>query len=487
MKKCILAALIAFCLNVSARDQDVREAIVKIYSIHSQPDYYNPWSMMGPRGSTGSGCIIKGRKILTNAHVVSDQTFIQVRRYSDSKRHQARVVSVSHMADLAILTVDDPAFFEGVEPLELGKLPEPQKEVVVYGFPLGGDTMSTTKGVVSRIEHQRYVHSSVYLLAGQIDAAINPGNSGGPVLMGDQVVGVVMQSISDADNIGYMVPVSIVKHFMKDLEDGRNDGFPGLGVVLQDMENPDLKRMYKQPENESGVLIVKVLPGSVAEGHLKPGDVLVSIEGNRVADDGTVEFRPKERTSVSYYIQNHQIGETMKLEILRDGKKMPMTVTLNNSLTKDWLIPMESYDTLPSYYIYGGVVFCPLTKNLLKAWGPSWYGSAPKSWVSLVSNNYASDEIDEVVIALKVLAADVNEGYHKFTNWTVDKVNGEKVKNMKDLVAKIEGNKTDPFVVISNDIDQRIVLDRKRVAESRARILQTYRIQSDRSDDLKDL
>ncbi|MEM7396333.1 MAG: PDZ domain-containing protein, partial [Verrucomicrobiota bacterium] len=235
------------------------------------------------------------------------------------------------------------------------------------------------------------------------------------------------------------------------------------------------------------VMIVKVLPGSAAEGHLKPGDIVLSLEGHSVADDGTVEFRPNERTSLSYYVQSHQIGESMDLEVLRDGKTIPMSLTLKQSLTSDWLVPMEAYDVLPTYFIYGGIVFCPLTKNLLKAWGPGWYGSAPKPWVSLINRNYASDEIDEVVIALKVLAADVNEGYHKFTNWVVDKVNGERVTSMKDLVKKIESESDAPFVVISNEIDQKIVLNRRKVTDSTDRILQTYRIRSDRSENLKNL
>ena len=122
----------------------------------------------------------------------SDQTFVQVRRHGEFKRYPARVESVSHDADLALLTVEDPRFFEGVPALSLGELPGTQDEVHVYGFPLGGDTLSTTKGVISRIEHQTYAHSSVYLLAGQIDAAINPGNSGGPVIRDGQICGVVM-------------------------------------------------------------------------------------------------------------------------------------------------------------------------------------------------------------------------------------------------------------------------------------------------------
>jgi S1-C subfamily serine protease len=212
-----------------AAQAEVKDAIVKIYTVHSRPDYWNPWSMRGPQQSSGSGCVIQGRKILSNAHVVSDQTFVQVRRNGEAKRWQAKVLEVSHDADLALLTVEDPAFFAGLPELPLGDLPAPQEEVLVYGFPMGGDTLSTTKGVMSRLEHQVYSHSSCYLFAGQLDAAINPGNSGGPVMRDGRIVGVVMQGMTQADNIGYMVPVNIIRHFFDDLKDGRHDGFPQHG------------------------------------------------------------------------------------------------------------------------------------------------------------------------------------------------------------------------------------------------------------------
>ena len=152
--------------------------------------------MLGSKSSNGSGCFISGNRILTNAHVVSNSTFIQVRKYGQSKKVKARVLSISHESDLALLTVDDEDFFNDVKPLSLGNLPSVREKVTVYGFPLGGDTLSVTEGIVSRIEHRNYAHSSSYLLAGQIDAAINPGNSGGPVMVGSNIVGVVMQSLS---------------------------------------------------------------------------------------------------------------------------------------------------------------------------------------------------------------------------------------------------------------------------------------------------
>ena len=75
--------------------------------------------------------------------------------------------------------------------------------------------MSITRGVVSRIEHDAYAHSSIELLAVQIDAAINSGNSGGPVLTDHSISGVVMQYLPDSENIGYMVPAPVVRHRAK--------------------------------------------------------------------------------------------------------------------------------------------------------------------------------------------------------------------------------------------------------------------------------
>ncbi len=490
MKRYVLAAILIALAGPAAHAApasipDIEGAIVKIYTIHDMPDYYNPWSMHGPFASTGSGCIIAGHRILTNGHVISDETFVQVRRYGDAKRYTARVLSVSHAADLALLTVDDPEFFKDVKTLDFGELPKSQQEVTVYGFPLGGDTLSTTKGVVSRIEHQTYAHSSDNLLAVQIDAALNPGNSGGPAISEGKIVGVAMQSISQADNIGYIVPVPIIQHFFKDIADNRYDGIPSLGVVLQNLENPDLRRKYDVPDKTSGVLVLKVLPRSSAEGSLQSGDVVTAVEGHPVANDGTVEFRPRERTSVSYFVQEKQVGDPLTVDILRAGEPKTVTVTLAHALENDRIVPMERYDILPTYYIYGGVVFCPLTINLLKEWGNDWYNKAPEDLVAPLSFNYVTDDKDEIVIALKVLPVDANQGYHDYSNWEIAEVNGKKIRNLRELIQIVETDRSQPFVTFKDKWGRQIVLNRETVAKNEADILSTYRITSDRSADLK--
>lgn len=469
--------------SISFANEDVREAIVKVYTVSNSPDYYNPWSMQGPRGVSGSGCIIENNLILTNAHVISDHTFLQVRKYGDTQRYQAQVVAVSHLTDLALLSVDDPVFFEGEPFLSFGELPEIQQEVLVYGFPMGGDMLSITKGVISRIEHQPYVHSSSIFLAGQIDAAINPGNSGGPVLVDNKIVGVVMQGIPSAQNIGYMVPVPVIGYFLKDLEDGFCDGYPSLGLGLQEMENEGLRLLYQMGKDQSGVLVNQIVPGSPADGNLQVGDVLLSIGDYPIGNDGTIEFRTNERTHLNYVIQEKQIGETVNLSILRDGQEKILQISLFRSMVKDRLIPMEQYETFPSYYIYGGLVFCPLTKDLLNIWGSQWVQTAPRELICPLLNNIPERENQQIVVLLKALAADVNQGYQNVSNWIIDRVNGERIWSLQDLIEKVESCQ-EPFIIFEDQWNKRIVLERKKALESQQEILEIYRIPLDRSEDL---
>lgn len=463
-------------------EQQIRGAIVKVYSVINKPNYQRPWDTVIKR-STGSGFIIADNKILTNAHVVADQTFIEVRRHGQAKRYRAQVSSVAHEVDLAILSVKNNAFFSGVTFLEFADLPEIRQEVSVYGFPTGGNALSTTRGIVSRIEHRFYSHSSEYFLAAQIDAAINSGNSGGPVLDNDgRIVGVAMQTRKSADNIGYMVPVPIIKHFLQDLEDGRFDGFPSLGLIYQKMENPGMKRRYGISEAQTGVLVRHILPESPAERLIREGDVIQSIDGHAIADDGTVIFRQENRTIFNYYVDVHQVNELVNIELLRDSKSKTVTLTLNKQKKDLRLVPLEQYDELPRYFIYGGVVFSPLTKNLIKSWGVNWSRAAPKELL-LELSNWPSRERKEVVVALRVLGSEVNQGYHDISGWIVEEVNEKMFKDFNEFYQLMATSKS-PFISLKGARNFQIVIDQKEAEESLKEILKTYRIDSDHSEDL---
>ena len=461
--------VITLSLSLFGRD-GIEESIVKIFTVSKTPNYVTPWNST-TRRSHASGAIIKGNRILTNAHVVANETFIEVKRYGKTTRYEAEVEFVSHQADLALLKVNDSSFFEGVTPLAFDGLPSIQQKVTVYGFPTGGTSLSVSTGVVSRVEHTRYVHSKEIFMAIQVDAAINPGSSGGPAISGGKIVGVVMQQIPKAQSIGYLVPVEIIKHFLDDVNDGKYDGFPHLGITTEMLRSRALRSVYKMDKDTTGVLVIDLSERSPAFNKLKKGDVLISIDGNKVENDGTVEFRHHQYTSYKYYIDKKQLGDTITLGILRDGKKSQVKIKLNHVADDHLLVDTVAYDVMPKYFIYGGYVFAPLTRNRLMR------SNASLTALRELASQWATDERNEVVILLKVLPAEINQGDHTFSLWTVDKVDHKKYKDFNDFLAIIHDFKGE-YLVLEDEEGVMIAIDRKEAEAVEQTILKRYSIKN---------
>ena len=475
----ILAVLLStLSLTASLQQEDItKQAIVKIYTVSKVLNYQEPWNS-STRSSTGSGAIISGHSILTNAHVVENHTFIEVERYGQRKRYIAKVKFVSHQADLALLEVKDEAFFKGVTPLQFGKLPNIEQKIVVYGYPMGGSTLSATIGVVSRIEHHRYAHSGESFLAIQVDAAVNPGNSGGPALSNGKIIGVVMQVIRRSQNIGYLVPVMMVKHFLKDVKDGKCDGFADLGLTTQNMENPALRHYYHLDENETGKLIAEIVYNSSLNGVARKGDILTAIDGHKIENDGTIAFRPHEYTDFNYYVDRDQMFQTVKLDIVRQGKKMQIDANLTHTADDILLVKTTRYDVMPTYYIYGGYVFSPLTRNLLLSTNRN------RLALSYFATQWPTKKKKEVVVLLKVLASDISRGNNNVGMWPIEKLNGETFDSFQTFFERLSTDQG-KYIILEDKDGVRMVIDREDAQKKQADILQKYNIEYDRSIDLR--
>lgn len=200
--------------------QSIYGSIVRIEAATQVPNYREPWKAGQFSGGIGTGFIIGHNRFLTNAHVVSNARRLLITKHGSPQKHPAKIIHIAHDCDLALLEVEDFSPFEGLKPLEIGLMPKLETQVRVIGYPVGGNRISVTRGVVSRIDFNSYSHTrSDQHLVVQIDAAINPGNSGGPVLQNGQVVGVAFQGLRSADNTGYMIPPPVIKRFLKDIED----------------------------------------------------------------------------------------------------------------------------------------------------------------------------------------------------------------------------------------------------------------------------
>ena len=181
----------------------VESSVVKIFSTIRAPDVSRPWAKASPAEATGSGVVVEGKRILTNAHVVLYASQVQVQAHQAGDKISATVVAIAPGIDLALLKLDDESFFDQHPPLaRLAALPDVKDAVMAYGYPTGGSNLSITKGIVSRIEFTSY-NFPVSGLRIQIDAAINPGNSGGPAVVGDKMIGLAFSTLGGAQNIGY--------------------------------------------------------------------------------------------------------------------------------------------------------------------------------------------------------------------------------------------------------------------------------------------
>lgn len=456
-------------------------SVVRIYATTQDPDFDSPWQAEVPQSSTGSGVVIAPGRILTGAHVIANSTFVQVQKISDPDKAVARVVGVCHDCDLALIAVDDRHFLDGIEPAKIGELPDLRDRVAVVGFPVGGEEVSITEGVVSRIEVQRYSHSQRHLLAVTVDAAINKGNSGGPVFKSGAVVGIAFQKLENAENIGEMVPAPIIRHFLASIDKRPELRIPALGITTQGIENRFLRRRLGLGDGDGGVLVLSIDYGGSAWGVLEPGDAILEICDHKISVNSTVKFRGRYRTRYDVMLGWTSVGDPLDLVILRKGVRRKVTLALAPPAP---LVPRSQYDRAPTYFIYGGLVFQVLSRDFLSTWD-NWWDKAPKEFLHLYYSGNRTSERQEVVILTQVLADEINVGYEHLYSESVMAVNGRMPRDMIDFVQQLEAHHG--LVEIKTSSDGVIVLDSDAAGAANQRILSRYRIARDRSPDLDDL
>ncbi|MEI7602007.1 MAG: PDZ domain-containing protein, partial [Aestuariivirga sp.] len=339
--------------------------------------------------------------------------------------------------------------------------------------------VSVTRGVVSRIDFQGYSHSGIdQHLAIQIDAAINPGNSGGPVLQEHKVVGVAFQGYSGsvAQNVGYMIPTPVIGRFLKDVSDGHYDHYTDIAVSHFSIENPAQIKALKLEDNGMGVMVSHAENAGAASGKLNTGDVILAIDGNPVFNNGLIKVEG-EFMDMNEIVERKFAGDNITLDILRDGKKDKVNITLQRFLP--YLAMGEQYNQRPRYVLFAGMLFQPMNRNLMEAHG------IHDPLVSYTFDNYLSKEIykerPEVVVLTSILPDEVNSYLQGFQQSIVDEVNGVKIKTLKDVADALKKKEGDgKFIVIKLlEKNRPLVLKRDLAEAAHPHIMETYHIQED--------
>ena len=451
----------------------LENAVVKIFSTVRSPDPVRPWSKAAPREVTGSGVVIEGNRILTNWHVVAYASQVQVQGSQGGDKVPATVVAGSPGIDLAVLKLDDESFFAGRQPpVRAGELPEVKDAVFAYGYPTGGNSLSTTKGIVSRIEFVSYYHSTSGLRI-QIDAAINPGNSGGPVIAGDKMIGLAFSIATNAQSIGYIIPNAEIELFLQDIADGRYDGKPAMFDGLQTLENPALRSYLRLDPAVHGVVVQRPAQSKGAYP-LREWDVITRIGESPIDNQGMVTIAPGLHVRFQYLVQRLARNGLLPLTVVRGGK--PTAVQLPVAASRPQLIPslMGSY---PSYFILGPIVFSRATQEFRKLISDNagllnFFAFNASPLVTRLGDEPDAEHEDLVVISSPFFPHKLVNGYASRQGAVVKAINGKPVRGLMHLVALLRDLKDD-LVVISFDqrFSETVVLPRKELIEATADIL----------------
>jgi len=272
----------------------------------------------------GTGFVIaKDGLIVTNKHVVADTEASYKVLTKDDQSLKVEKIYRDPVNDLAILKVSPPA--GGLKPIELGDSSNLKvgQFVIAIGTALGEFKNTVTTGVISGLGRgitagspfEGYVERLDDVI--QTDAAISPGNSGGPLLnSAGQVIGVNVAVASQGENIGFALPINIVKESLTNFNQTGQFSRPFLGVRYR-MIGRDLAILNEVPQ---GAYIVEVVSGSPAEkADLEQGDIITKVEGQALKE---------EDGGLAKIINQKKVGDSLSLEIWRDGKTLTVRVTL---------------------------------------------------------------------------------------------------------------------------------------------------------------
>jgi PDZ domain-containing protein/trypsin-like peptidase len=358
-------------------------------------------------------------------------------------------------------------------PLKFGGIPELESTVSAYGYPIGGERMSVTAGIVSRIDFQLYTHSSIdQHLAIQISAQINPGNSGGPVMQNGKVIGVAFQGYSGdvAQGVAYMVPTPVIRRFLKDIEDGHYNGYVDLAITYSKLQNPAQRKFLGLKDDDRGVLVTTVVAAGPCAKVLRQGDVLLAMDDHPIASDSNVELEGA-RVEFPEVVERKFKGDKVKLNIWRD--KQPMTVNVELNTVWPYAIQGHRYDVRPRYVVYGGLLFQPLNLDLIDAYQPTDLRIRHFFDYFVLEQIYL--EHPDVIVLTNILPDPINTYLAAYRGGIVDEINGKKIRTLEEL-AKTFSETPDRFVVKMIGEGPPLVLDPKQVEAARERIKTRYNV-----------
>lgn len=412
------------------------DSLVRVNSTNQSYNFLKPWTKQPPFTRRGIGVVLEGGRVLVTAELIADHTYVELERPGNSEKVTASVERVDYDSNLALLRPQDASFLVGTKPIRLAERIQVGSKVNVVQLETTG-ALAFTPGVVTTVTVARYPADGVSLLADRISAPLQYRENSFtmPVFAGDRLAGLLMRYEARSQSAD-VIPDPVIANFLARANRSPYRGFARAGIAFSPTRDPQFRRYLGMKKDEAGVYVVSVSHGGSAEkGGLRRGDVVLSVGGNPIDEDGNYESPEFGKIPFSYLVSTANLpGGKLPMQILRGGKKIDLKLPLEPRDPASVVSETAIIDRAPRYYILGGLVFQELSRSYLREWGSDWRTNAPARLTYL---DEFQDELPpdrgKIVFLSDVLPGDTTVGYEDVGTVVVEKVNGRPIHRLEDI------------------------------------------------------
>ena len=404
-----------------------------------------PWEKQTPWTRTVTGLVVPGHRILLASTAFGNHLLVEAQKLGSDERSVARVALVDQEGPLALVEVDDPAFWEGLEPLPLAKSAPIEGTLTIHRWQRSG-LLDSYPGSVRQVRSGRHGFSQTTLLTLEVSTGAEGLGDSEVVVADGRVAGLVTGRSGDTFAA---IASPVLSQFLEGAAGKDWRGFARAGLSWEDLTNPALRAALGLAPGETGVRLLRVAPNGSAGGVLRKGDVLLEIGGSKLDPTGRYEHPQYGRMLFAQlFTDGRRPGDTVPAKVLRDGQRLDLTLPLRRMLPDQEKVPPYSYGHGPGYVIVGGLVFQELTRPYLGAYG-DWTRRAPPRLIVALDREAAvpDPEWPRIVLLASVLPDPANLGYQDARDLIVQTVNGRRIGSLDDLREAL-GHPPGPYHVV---------------------------------------
>lgn len=451
-------------------------SLVRVNSTNQSYDFFRPWVKKAPFYRRGLGVVVEGGYILVTAELITNHSYVELEDPITAAKCPAEIVRLDYDCNLALLKPLQEGFLKDARPLALDETAKVGDQVELLQLESTG-VVAQTPGTITTITVAPYPTESLALLMFRLSSPLQGRESSFviPVVRSGRLLGLVMRY--DARNqTADVLPAPIIQRFLSSFEKNQPAGLPRVGIGYSATRDPQLRRYIGLTDN-SGVYVNEVRVSSAADkAGIRRGDVILSVGGQRIDQDGNYEDPLFGRLSFSHLTSiKARVGDRIDFEIFRDGKKQTVPVTLEELDRSKIISESFVFDRKPRYFIFGGLVFQELSRPYLQEWGGNWMKDAPQRLVALdVFQNEQPADRGKIVFLSQVFPTTNTLGYEDLENLVVSKVNGTPIKSLDDLVKAVSEPSAGFLKIEFDDDPPMIVLDPTEAKKADEQVRKEY-------------